>query len=137
VTTRAAAARDFGRAIRRTPIGVNDTRGFYAPRCVLTTLRERAQLISSKALPAAMNRECGRGDGGANARSGPLSLNMKYCAGIRLENSQSHGSGSWDPAVDPRQKQLLAKLVETRGRLAAEWQAFSNDYQANGTATAV
>src|SRR5207244_9174307 len=35
-----AAALDFARAIRKTPIVVNDSRGFYANRCVLNYIQE-------------------------------------------------------------------------------------------------
>ena len=35
-----ATAIDYVRAIKKTPIVVNDTRGFYVNRCVGTTCRE-------------------------------------------------------------------------------------------------
>src|SRR5262249_51253770 len=38
--TALATALDFVRAIRKTPIVVNDSRGFYANRCVLNYIRE-------------------------------------------------------------------------------------------------
>ncbi len=37
-----AMALDFVRAIKKTPIVVNDTRGFYANRCVRQLLSARA-----------------------------------------------------------------------------------------------
>jgi 3-hydroxyacyl-CoA dehydrogenase/enoyl-CoA hydratase/3-hydroxybutyryl-CoA epimerase len=37
---RSATALDFVRIIKKTPIVVNDTRGFFANRCVLNYIRE-------------------------------------------------------------------------------------------------
>src|SRR5205085_8527087 len=48
-----AAALDFVRAIRKTPIVVNDSRGFYANRCVLNYIRE-GHLMLMEGVPPAM-----------------------------------------------------------------------------------
>jgi len=48
-----AAALDYVRAIRRTPIVVNDSRGFYTSRVVGTYLRE-GHLMLAEGVPAAM-----------------------------------------------------------------------------------
>ena len=48
-----ATALDFVRAIRKTPIVVNDSRGFYANRCVINYLLE-GHLMLIEGIPAAM-----------------------------------------------------------------------------------
>jgi 3-hydroxyacyl-CoA dehydrogenase/enoyl-CoA hydratase/3-hydroxybutyryl-CoA epimerase len=40
-----ATALDFVRAIKKTPIVVNDSRGFYANRCVLRYMSEGLQML--------------------------------------------------------------------------------------------
>ena len=66
-----ATALDFVRAIRKTPIVVNDSRGFYANRCVLNYIRE-GHLMLMEGVPAAMIENVGRM---AGMPVGPLSLN--------------------------------------------------------------
>ena len=66
-----AMALDFVRAIRKTPIVVNDSRGFYTSRVVGTYLRE-GHLMLAEGVPAAMIENVGRM---AGMPVGPLSLN--------------------------------------------------------------
>ena len=66
-----ALALDFVRAIRKTPIVVNDSRGFYTSRVVGTYLRE-GHLMLAEGVPAAMIENVGRM---AGMPVGPLSLN--------------------------------------------------------------
>ena len=53
-----AVALDFVRAIRKTPIVVNDSRGFYANRCVINYLLE-SHLMLLEGIPAAMIENVG------------------------------------------------------------------------------
>ncbi len=66
-----ATALDFVRVIRKTPIVVNDTRGFYANRCVLNYIQE-GHLMLLEGIPAAMVENTARM---AGMPVGPLSLN--------------------------------------------------------------
>ena len=66
-----AAALDYVRAIRKTPIVVNDSRGFYTSRVVGTYIRE-GHLMLAEGVPAAMIENVGRM---AGMPVGPLSLN--------------------------------------------------------------
>src|SRR5262252_4867187 len=66
-----ALALDYVRAIRKTPIVVNDSRGFYTSRVVGTYIRE-GHLMLSEGVPAAMVENVGRMSG---MPVGPLSLN--------------------------------------------------------------
>src|SRR5450755_4985962 len=66
-----AAALDYVRAIRKTPIVVNDSRGFYTSRVVGTYIRE-GHLMLAEGVPAAMIENVGRM---AGMPVGPLALN--------------------------------------------------------------
>ena len=57
-----AMALDYVRAIKKTPIVVNDTRGFYANRCVLQLHRRRPTTMLIEGVPPAMIENC-RQDG--------------------------------------------------------------------------
>ena len=65
-----ATALDYVRAIRKTPIVVNDTRGFYANRCVLAYLLE-GHLMLIEGVPPAMIENAARM---AGMPVGPLAL---------------------------------------------------------------
>ena len=69
--TALAAALDFVRAIKKTPIVVNDSRGFYANRCVLAYIQE-GHLMLTEGVPPAMIENVARK---AGMPVGPLSLN--------------------------------------------------------------
>ena len=66
-----ALALDYVRAIRKTPIVVNNSRGFYTSRVVGTYIRE-GHLMLTEGIPAAMVENVGRM---AGMPVGPLSLN--------------------------------------------------------------
>jgi 3-hydroxyacyl-CoA dehydrogenase / enoyl-CoA hydratase / 3-hydroxybutyryl-CoA epimerase len=66
-----AMALDYVRAIKKTPIVVNDSRGFYTSRCVGTYIRE-GHLMLMEGVPAAMIENLGRMTG---MPVGPLSMN--------------------------------------------------------------
>ena len=76
-----ATALDFVRAIRKTPIVVNDTRGFYANRCVLNYIQE-GHLMLLEGIPAAMIENTARM---AGMPVGPLSLNDETALDLGLK----------------------------------------------------
>ncbi len=65
-----AMALDFVKAIRKTPIVVNDSRGFYTSRVVMTYIREGLMMLAD-GVPAAMIENAGKM---AGMPVGPLSL---------------------------------------------------------------
>ncbi len=65
-----AMALDYIKAIRKTPIVVNDSRGFYTSRVVMTYIREGLMMLAD-GVPAAMIENAGRM---AGMPVGPLSL---------------------------------------------------------------
>jgi len=108
-----AVALDYVRAIKKTPIVVNDTRGFYANRCVLNYIQE-GHLMLLEGVPAAMIENTARM---AGMPVGPLSLNDETALdlGLRIVRAAEHDLGP--QAINPQQKQLLETMVEKLQRL--------------------
>jgi 3-hydroxyacyl-CoA dehydrogenase/enoyl-CoA hydratase/3-hydroxybutyryl-CoA epimerase len=108
-----AVALDYVRAIRKTPIVVNDSRGFYTSRVVGTYLRE-GHLMLAEGIPAAMIENVGRM---AGMPVGPLALNDEVAVDLAWKILKATEAALGPAAVDPGQKALLAEMVEKRGRL--------------------
>jgi 3-hydroxyacyl-CoA dehydrogenase / enoyl-CoA hydratase / 3-hydroxybutyryl-CoA epimerase len=107
-----ATALDFVRAIRKTPIVVNDSRGFYANRCVLNYIQE-GHLMLLEGIPAAMIENTARM---AGMPVGPLSLNDETALDLGLKIVRAAEADLGKGAVNPAQKKLLEEMVEKRGR---------------------
>ena len=107
-----ATALDFIRAIRKTPIVVNDTRGFYANRCVLAYIQE-GHLMFLEGIPAAMIENTARM---AGMPVGPLSLNDETGVDLGLKILRATEADLGAGFVPPAQKKLLEGLVEKEGR---------------------
>jgi 3-hydroxyacyl-CoA dehydrogenase / enoyl-CoA hydratase / 3-hydroxybutyryl-CoA epimerase len=108
-----AVALDYVRAIRKTPIVVNDTRGFYANRCVLNYIQE-GHLMLLEGIPAAMVENTARM---AGMPVGPLSLNDETALDLGLKIVRAAEADLGKRAINPEQKRLLEEMVEKRGRL--------------------
>jgi 3-hydroxyacyl-CoA dehydrogenase / enoyl-CoA hydratase / 3-hydroxybutyryl-CoA epimerase len=108
-----ACALDYVRAIRKTPIVVNDSRGFYTSRVVATYLRE-GHLMLRDGVPAAMIENVGRM---AGMPVGPLALNDEVAVDLAWKILKATEADLGAGAVDMRQKALLEEMVEKRGRL--------------------
>jgi 3-hydroxyacyl-CoA dehydrogenase/enoyl-CoA hydratase/3-hydroxybutyryl-CoA epimerase len=107
-----AAALDYVRAIRKTPIVVNDSRGFYTSRVVGTYIRE-GHLMLAEGVPAAMIENVGRM---AGMPVGPLSLNDEVAVDLAWKILKATEADLGPSAIDPRQKILLEDMVEKRQR---------------------
>jgi 3-hydroxyacyl-CoA dehydrogenase/enoyl-CoA hydratase/3-hydroxybutyryl-CoA epimerase len=107
-----AAALDYVRAIRKTPIVVNDSRGFYTSRVVGTYIRE-GHLMLAEGVPAAMIENVGRM---AGMPVGPLSLTDEVAVDLAWKILKATEADLGAAAIDPRQKALLEEMVEKRGR---------------------
>jgi 3-hydroxyacyl-CoA dehydrogenase/enoyl-CoA hydratase/3-hydroxybutyryl-CoA epimerase len=121
-----AVALDYVRAIRKTPIVVNDARGFYTSRVVGTYLRE-GHLMLAEGVPAAMIENVGKQ---AGMPVGPLSLNDEVAVDLAwkiLKATEADGG-----QVDPKQKTLLDEMVEKRGRYGRKNGKGFYDYPASG-----
>ena len=86
-----AAALDYVRAIRKTPIVVNDSRGFYANRCVLGNYIREGHLMLLEGMPAAMIENVG-----AHGRHAgrPAALNDEIALDLGLKIVQGDRSRS-------------------------------------------
>ena len=123
-----AGTLDYVRAIRKTPIVVNDSRGFYTSRVVGTYLRE-GHLMLSEGVPAAMIENAGRM---AGMPVGPLALNDEVAIDLAWKILQATEADLGPDAVDARQKALLHEMVEQRGRLGRKNGKGFYDYPQNG-----
>jgi 3-hydroxyacyl-CoA dehydrogenase/enoyl-CoA hydratase/3-hydroxybutyryl-CoA epimerase len=121
-----AVALDYVRAIRKTPIVVNDSRGFYTSRVVGTYIRE-GHLMLTEGVPAAMIENVGKQSG---MPVGPLALNDEVAVDLAwkiLKATEADGG-----AADPKQKTLLDEMVEKRGRYGRKNGKGFYDYPATG-----
>jgi 3-hydroxyacyl-CoA dehydrogenase/enoyl-CoA hydratase/3-hydroxybutyryl-CoA epimerase len=123
-----ARALDFVRAIRKTPIVVNDSRGFYTSRVVGTYIRE-GHLMLTEGVPAAMIENVGRI---AGMPVGPLSLNDEVAVDLAWKILKATEADLGAAAVDPRQKALLQAMVKTHGRLGRKNGRGFYDYPEKG-----
>jgi 3-hydroxyacyl-CoA dehydrogenase / enoyl-CoA hydratase / 3-hydroxybutyryl-CoA epimerase len=123
-----AAALDYVRAIRKTPIVVNDSRGFYTSRVVGTYLRE-GHLMLADGVPAAMIENVGRM---AGMPVGPLALNDEVAVDLAWKILKAAERDLGANAVDERQKALLEEMVEKRGRFGRKNGKGFYDYPQSG-----
>jgi 3-hydroxyacyl-CoA dehydrogenase/enoyl-CoA hydratase/3-hydroxybutyryl-CoA epimerase len=123
-----ATALDYVRAIRKTPIVVNDSRGFFANRCVLNYVRE-GHLMLMEGVPAAMIENVGRM---AGMPVGPLSLNDEVALDLGWKILKATEADLGPQAIDSEQKVLLQELVEKQGRLGRKNGKGFYDYPQGG-----
>jgi 3-hydroxyacyl-CoA dehydrogenase/enoyl-CoA hydratase/3-hydroxybutyryl-CoA epimerase len=123
-----ALALDYVRAIHKTPIVVNDTRGFYANRCVLNYLQE-GHLMLMEGVPPAMIENVARM---AGMPVGPLSLNDEVALDLGWKILKATEADLGPKSVHPQQKKLLQELVEKLGRFGRKNGKGFYDYPQNG-----
>jgi 3-hydroxyacyl-CoA dehydrogenase/enoyl-CoA hydratase/3-hydroxybutyryl-CoA epimerase len=107
-----AVAMDYVRAIKKTPIVVNDTRGFFVNRCVLRYMSEAYKMLI-EGVPAAMIENAAKA---AGMPVGPLALTdetaVDLAQKIMHQTVRDLGAG----AVDPAQMKLIDTMVDGNGR---------------------
>ena len=108
-----AVALDYVRAIRKTPIVVNDSRGFYANRCVLNYIQEGYWMLL-EGVPPAMVENTARM---AGMPVGPLSLNDETALDLGLKILRATEADLGPGTVNEAQKKLMEDMVERNGRL--------------------
>lgn len=123
-----AMALDFVRAIRKTPIVVNDTRGFYANRCVGNYIRE-GHLMLMEGVPPQMIEAAGKQ---AGMPVGPLSLNDEVAVDLAWKVLKATKAQLGEASVDPAQEKLLTEMVEKHGRLGRKNRKGFYDYPEAG-----
>ena len=122
-----AMALDLARAIRKTPIVVNDSRGFYASRVVGTYIRE-GHLMLTEGVPPALIENVARM---AGMPVGPLSLTDEVAVDLAWKILKATEADLGPAAVDPKQKALLAEMVEKRSRFGRKNGKGFYDYPQN------
>ena len=122
-----ATALDYVRAIKKTPIVVNDSRGFFANRCVLAYILE-GHLMLTEGVPPAMIENAGKQ---AGMPVGPLSLNDEVGVDLGLKILKATKAQLGDAAILPEQEALLTRLVEGEGRLGRKNRKGFYDYPEN------
>jgi 3-hydroxyacyl-CoA dehydrogenase/enoyl-CoA hydratase/3-hydroxybutyryl-CoA epimerase len=108
-----ARALDFVRAIRKTPIVVNDSRGFYTSRVVGTYIAE-GHLMLLEGVPAAMVENVARM---AGMPVGPLALNDETALDLSLKIMAATRKDLGEEAVPPAEWEMIDDMVTRRGRL--------------------
>ncbi|WP_232630909.1 FAD-dependent oxidoreductase [Methylobacterium sp. Leaf118] len=126
-----ATALDYVRAIKKTGIVVNDSRGFFANRCVTAYLQEGHRMLLEGVPPALIENAARM----AGMPVGPLSLNDEVALDLGLRILRATEAQLGEGAVDPGQRWLLTEMVETRGRLGRKNKRGFYDYPENGPKT--
>jgi 3-hydroxyacyl-CoA dehydrogenase/enoyl-CoA hydratase/3-hydroxybutyryl-CoA epimerase len=108
-----ATALDYVRAIKKTPIVVNDSRGFFANRCVLNYIME-GHLMLAEGVPPAMIENAGKM---AGMPVGPLSLNDEVALDLGWKILTATEKDLGPKSVNPEQKRILEFMVVKNERL--------------------
>ncbi|KQW21277.1 3-hydroxyacyl-CoA dehydrogenase [Afipia sp. Root123D2] len=123
-----ATALDYVRQIKKTPIVVNDSRGFFANRCVLRYIAEGYEMLL-EGVPPAMIENAGKM---AGMPVGPLSLNDEIAIDLALKIIKATEADLGPQAIEQAQKNLLIEMVEKRGRLGRKNGKGFYDYPEKG-----
>ncbi len=107
-----AVAIDYVRAIKKTPIVVNDTRGFYVNRCVLRYMSEAFNMLI-EGVPAAMIENAAKM---AGMPVGPLALTDETAIDLAQKIMKQTIRDLGEKAVDADQFKLVNTMVDTHGR---------------------
>jgi 3-hydroxyacyl-CoA dehydrogenase / enoyl-CoA hydratase / 3-hydroxybutyryl-CoA epimerase len=122
-----AVAMDFVQKIRKTPIVVNDSRGFYTSRCFGTYTREGMAMLAEGIHPAEIEN-VGRFSG---MPMGSLevtdSVGIDTALKVTQQTRKDMGITGADPALD-----FLSWIVEKNGRLGRKNGKGFYDYDAKG-----
>lgn len=107
-----AVALDYVAAIKKTPIVVNDVRGFFVNRCVFRYIHEAYDMLI-EGVPAAMIENAAKT---AGMPVGPLSLNDEVAIDLSQKILKATVADLGPKAVDERHLALINKLVDELDR---------------------
>lgn len=107
-----AVAMDYVRAIKKTPIVVNDTRGFYVNRCVLRYMSEAYKMLI-EGVPAPMIENAAKL---AGMPVGPLALTDETAVDLAQKIMKQTVRDLGEKAVDPKQLDLINTMVDKHDR---------------------
>ncbi len=108
-----AMAIDYVLAIKKTPIVVNDSRGFYVNRCVMRYMNEAWNMLA-EGVPAPMVENAAKMVG---MPVGPLTLNDEVAIDLSQKVIKQTIADLGSDAVDPRHVKLVNILVDDYGRI--------------------
>jgi 3-hydroxyacyl-CoA dehydrogenase / enoyl-CoA hydratase / 3-hydroxybutyryl-CoA epimerase len=108
-----AVALDYAAAIRKTPIVVNDTRGFYVNRCVFRYINEAYDMLA-EGVPAIMIENAAKF---AGMPVGPLSLNDEVAIDLSYKIMKASVADLGEASVKKHHMALVEKMVNELGRL--------------------
>src|SRR5437588_8228582 len=108
-----ATALDYVRVIGKTPIVVNDSRGFFANRCVLRFTAEGLEMLMEGVPPAMIENTAKM----AGMPVGPLSLSDEVALDLGLKIMKATEADLGPNSINPDQKKLMVELVEQQNRL--------------------
>jgi 3-hydroxyacyl-CoA dehydrogenase/enoyl-CoA hydratase/3-hydroxybutyryl-CoA epimerase len=108
-----AVALDYVAAIKKTPIVVNDTRGFYVNRCVLRYMNEAYNMLAEGVPPAMIENAAKM----AGMPVGPLALNDEVAIDLSQKILKATLADLGEKAVDPKHVELINTMVDKHGRL--------------------
>jgi 3-hydroxyacyl-CoA dehydrogenase/enoyl-CoA hydratase/3-hydroxybutyryl-CoA epimerase len=126
-----ATALDYVRALKKTPIVVHDSRGFYANRCVGNYIHE-GHIMLLDGVPPAMIENVAKM---AGMPVGPLALNDEVALDLALKIIEATSRDLGPAAIDPAQEALLKSMVVDYGRLGRKNSKGFYDYPAQGPKT--
>jgi len=123
-----ANALDYTRMIGKTPIVVNDSRGFYANRCVGRYIAEGNEMFLEGVPPAMIENTAKM----AGMPVGPLSLSDEVALDLGLKVMKATEVDLGPNAINPDQKKLMVELVEKQNRLGRKNGKGFYDYPEKG-----
>src|SRR3954453_16806495 len=123
-----ATALDYVRSIGKTPIVVNDSRGFFANRCVGRYVAEGNEMLMEGVPPAMIENTAKM----AGMPVGPLSLSDEVALDLGLKIMKATEADLGPNAINPDQKKLMVELVEKQGRLGRKNSKGFYDYPEKG-----
>ena len=123
-----ATALDYVRAIGKTPIVVNDSRGFFANRCVMRYIAEGNEMLLEGVPPAMIENTAKM----AGMPVGPLSLQDEVALDLGLKITKATEADLGPNAVDQAQKKLIVEMVEKQGRFGRKNGKGFYDYPEKG-----
>ncbi len=107
-----ALALDYVRAIKKTPIVVNDTRGFYVNRCVLQYMAEAYNMLIEGVPPVMIENAAKM----AGMPVGPLALNDETAIDLSQKILKATLADLGPKAINPKHIDLVNMLVDKHDR---------------------
>jgi 3-hydroxyacyl-CoA dehydrogenase/enoyl-CoA hydratase/3-hydroxybutyryl-CoA epimerase len=124
-----AKAVDYVMQIRKTPIVVNDNRGFYTSRCFATFIQEGLELLTDGIAPAIIDN-VGRATG---MPRGPLEMHDDVALDLSLKVRLQTAKDLGDAFVPNAGDSIIEKMVTDLGRFGRKNGRGFYDYAADGS----